>query len=221
MGTLEAVRNPGERGPGALTRSAPFGLLVGWEPGLVLQLALECAAQSHGHPAARLAAGAYALLVHGAARGEPLEAATGRVLALAAEQPGGEEVGEALRAAVHGVRQGPPDPALVEELAGGGGAEGVLAAALYAALVCEDVSQGLRLAVRHGGPSPAVGAVCGGLLGALHGETALPPAWLAELEGRATVLELADDFALEMTHGAALHGPGGASPGWLARYPRA
>ncbi|MBL0804308.1 ADP-ribosylglycohydrolase family protein, partial [Streptomyces albidoflavus] len=55
----------------------------------------------------------------------------------------------------------------------------------------------------------------------LHGETALPPAWLAELEGRATVLELADDFALEMTHGAALHGPGGASPGWLARYPRA
>ncbi|MFJ7002536.1 ADP-ribosylglycohydrolase family protein [Streptomyces albidoflavus] len=221
MGTLEAVRNPGERGPGALTRSAPFGLLVGWDPGLVLQLALECAAQSHGHPAARLAAGAYALLVHGAARGEPLETATGRVLALAAEQPGGEEVGEALRAAVHGVRQGPPDPALVEELAGGGEAEGVLAAALYAALVCEDVSQGLRLAVRHGGPSPAVGAVCGGLLGALHGETALPPAWLAELEGRATVLELADDFALEMTHGAALHGPEGASPGWLARYPRA
>ncbi|NEE49870.1 ADP-ribosylglycohydrolase family protein, partial [Streptomyces sp. SID8455] len=86
MGTLEAVRNPEERGPGALTRSAPFGLLVGWEPGLVLQLALECAAQSHGHPAARLAAGAYALLVHGTARGEPLEAAVGRVLAGTARQ---------------------------------------------------------------------------------------------------------------------------------------
>ncbi|MFD5182634.1 ADP-ribosylglycohydrolase family protein [Streptomyces sp. NPDC058372] len=221
MGTLEAVRNPKERGPGALTRSAPFGLLVGWEPGLVLQLALECAAQSHGHPAARLAAGAYALLVHGAARGEPLEAAVGRVLALTAEQPGHQAVGEALGAAVEGVRRGPPDAALVEELAGDGGADGVLGAALYAALVCEDVPHGLRLAVRHGGPSPAVGAVCGGLLGALHGETALPPAWLAELEGRATVLELADDFALEMTHGPALHGPEGASPGWLARYPRA
>ncbi len=39
--------------------------------------------------------------------------------------------------------------------------------------------------------------------------------------GLRAVLELADDFALEMTHGAALHGPEGASPGWLARYPRA
>lgn len=54
----------------------------------------------------------------------------------------------------------------------------------------------------------------------MHGETALPPAWLAELEGRATLLELADDFAMEMTQGPALHSPATAAPGWLARYPR-
>ncbi|MER7914653.1 ADP-ribosylglycohydrolase family protein, partial [Streptomyces sp. NPDC096068] len=53
-----------------------------------------------------------------------------------------------------------------------------------------------------------------------HGDTALPPAWLAELEGRGTVLELADDFAMETTQGAALHTPGESAPGWLARYPR-
>ncbi|GGR76554.1 hypothetical protein GCM10010284_06860 [Streptomyces rubiginosohelvolus] len=37
-----------------------------------------------------------------------------------------------------------------------------------------------------------------GLRGALHGETALPPAWLAELEGRATLNPLA-----RAAHGAA------------------
>lgn len=70
-------------------------------------------------------------------------------------------------------------------------------------------------------PPEPLGALTGGLLGALHGETALPPAWLAELEGRPTILVLADDFALEMTQGPALHAPGGAVPGWLTRYPRA
>jgi ADP-ribosylglycohydrolase len=99
-------------------------------------------------------------------------------------------------------------------------AENLLAAAVYCALVGEDMRHGLRLAVNHDGPSAATGALTGALLGALHGETALPPAWLAELEGRATVLELADDFAMEMTQGTALHSPSESSPGWLARYPR-
>ncbi len=99
-------------------------------------------------------------------------------------------------------------------------AEGQLAAAVYCALVGEDVRHGLRLAVNHDGPSSVTGALTGALLGALHGETALPPAWLADLEGRGTVLELADDFAMEMTQGAALHTPAESAPGWLARYPR-
>jgi hypothetical protein len=54
----------------------------------------------------------------------------------------------------------------------------------------------------------------------MHGETALPPAWLAQLEGRSTLLELADDFAMEMTQGPALHGPAVNTASWLLRYPR-
>jgi hypothetical protein len=52
-----------------------------------------------------------------------------------------------------------------------------------------------------------------------HGETALPPAWVAELEGRGTILQLADDFAIEMTQGPALHGPAATSAAWAQRYP--
>ncbi|AIR98953.1 ADP-ribosylglycohydrolase family protein [Streptomyces glaucescens] len=221
MGTLEAPKNPGEAGPEAAARSAPFGLLVGWEPQLVAQLAVECAAQSHGHPAATLSAGAYAVVVHGLARGESLDGAVQHALATLAARPGHEPVSDALQRALGAVRQGMPTPGRVEELAGGGTAEGILSAAVYCSLVGEDVRHGLRLAANHGGPSAAATALTGGLLGALHGETALPPAWLAELEGRPTILELADDFAMEMTQGPALHGPAGASPAWLTRYPRA
>ncbi|MFF7391748.1 ADP-ribosylglycohydrolase family protein [Streptomyces scabiei] len=221
MGTLDAPKNPGASGGEAAGRSAPFGLLVGWEPQLVFQLAVECAAQTHGHPVAYLTAGSYAVIVHALARGESLDAAVQKTLVLLAARPGHQPVAEALQQAVAAVRQGPPSPAVVEQLAGDGAAAGVLAVAVYCTLVGEDIRQGLCLAVNHGGPSGAAGALTGGLLGALHGETALPPAWLAELEGRPTILVLADDFALEMTQGPALHAPTGAVPGWLTRYPRA
>ncbi|MFD4575685.1 ADP-ribosylglycohydrolase family protein [Streptomyces sp. NPDC058417] len=220
MGTLDAPKGPAEQGPEATARSAPFGLLVGWEPQLVAQLAVECAAQTHGHPVGHLTAGAYAVTVHALARGGSVDGAVRQSIALLTARTGHEPVTESLKRALGAVRQGLPGPERVAELAGEGTAREVLAAAVYCALVAEDVRHGLRLAVNHGGRSAVTGALTGGLLGALHGETALPPAWLAELEGRPTLLELADDFAMEMTQGPALHGPSGASPAWLTRYPR-
>src|SRR5690606_18416452 len=84
MGTPDAPKNPVGAGPGPAARSAPFGLLVGWEPQLVAQLAVECAAQTHGHPVACLAAAAYAVTVHALARGESVDAAVQQTLALLA-----------------------------------------------------------------------------------------------------------------------------------------
>ncbi|MGW1777214.1 ADP-ribosylglycohydrolase family protein [Streptomyces sp. NPDC002104] len=240
LGTLAQPKNPTALDPAAATRSAPFGLLVGWEPTLVLQLAVECAVQSHGHPTAYLAAGAHAVIVHGLTRGESLDSAVQRALGLLGVRPGHQPVTDALQRALAAVTTGAPSPQTVEALSPGSpaspgphaspgspgspgqgrSAEEVLAIAVYCALVAENVAHGLRLAVNHGGDSAATGALCGSLLGAQHGETALPAAWLAGLEGRATVLELADDFALEMTQGPALHGPTATSTAWLARYPR-
>ncbi|MGW6745065.1 ADP-ribosylglycohydrolase family protein [Streptomyces sp. NPDC055025] len=220
MGTLDKPKNPAARDAGALVRSAPFGLLVGWEPQLVCQLAVECAAQTHGHPAAYLSAGAFAVIVHALARAESLDTGVQRALALLAPRPGHQPVTEALQRALGTVRQGIPGPGRVSALGEGGAAEDTLAVAVYCALVSEDIRHGLRLAVNHDGPSCATATLCGSLLGALHGETALPPAWLAELEGRPTLLEIADDFAMEMTQGPALHTPGVTASGWLARYPR-
>ncbi|MEU8570600.1 ADP-ribosylglycohydrolase family protein [Streptomyces pathocidini] len=221
MGTPANPKNPASKGCGAVMRSAPFGLLVGWEPQLVFQLAVECAAQTHGHPTGCLAAGAFALIVHGLARGEALDGAVQGALRQLATCPGHEEASDALRRALGAVRQGLPTAARVESLGAGWTAEEALAIAVYCALVADDMRHGLLLAVNHSGDSDSTGSICGSLLGTLHGETALPPTWLAELEGRATILELADDFALEMTQGPALHGPGISSPAWPTRYPRA
>ncbi|MFD7629713.1 ADP-ribosylglycohydrolase family protein [Streptomyces sp. NPDC059851] len=223
-GTLDRPKNPTARDAAATTRSAPFGLLVGWEPALVLQLAVECAVQSHGHPTAYLSAAACAVIVHGLTRGDTLDTAAQRTLGLLGSRSGHQPVTDALqRALTAATSTAAPSPEAVESLSPGEGrdAEDTLAAAVYCALVAEDVPHGLRLAVNHGGDSSATGALCGALLGALHGETALPAAWLADLEGRATLLELADDFALELTQGPTLHGPGVSAPAWLARYPRA
>ncbi|MBO8195952.1 ADP-ribosylglycohydrolase family protein [Streptomyces oryzae] len=221
MGTVEQPKNADSKGCGTVMRSAPFGMLVGWEPGLVFQLAVECAAQTHGHPTGYLAAGAFAAIVHTLARGDDLDTAVQRALVHLAARPGHQETTEALKRALGAVRQGMPSPERVAALGEGWTAEEALSIGVYCALVAEDVRHGLLLAVNHSGDSDSTGSICGNLLGAMHGETSLPPGWVAELEGRATILELADDFAMEMTQGPALHGPGAASPAWLTRYPRA
>ncbi|WP_405728276.1 ADP-ribosylglycohydrolase family protein [Streptomyces sp. NBC_01537] len=221
MGTLAKPKNPESKGCGTVMRSAPFGLLVGWEPQLVFQLAIECAAQTHGHPTGTLAAGAFAVIVHGLTRGEGLDAAVQRALGLLSAYPGHEETTDALQRALGAVRQGLPTATRVESLGEGWTAEEALAIGVYCALVAEDVRHGLLLAVNHSGDSDSTGSICGNILGVQHGETALPPAWVAELEGRGTILQLADDFAMEMTQAPTLHSPNGASPVWMDRYPNA
>lgn len=225
MGTLDNPRNPDSKGCGAVMRSAPFGLLVGWDASLVFQLAVECAVHTHGHPTGYLSAGAFAVVIHALAQGAQLDEAVQRALGLLAERPGNQETAEALKAALGVVRQGLSGPERIESLGGGWTAEEALAIGVYCALVAEDVRHGLLLAVNHSGDSDSTGSICGNILGTLHGETALPPGWLAEIEGRGTILQLADDFAMEMTQGPALHGPALRAAGvdvspWLTRYPQ-
>ncbi|GAA4861610.1 ADP-ribosylglycohydrolase family protein [Kitasatospora terrestris] len=215
LGTVEEPRNPHSKGCGTVMRAAPFGLLTAWDPSLVFQLAVECSVLTHGHPTGYLAAGAFAVIVHSVARGGTLEEGVHLALALLSERPRHEETTAALRGALDAVRAGTPSAERVEELGEGWVAEEALAIGLYCALVAEDVRSGLLLAVNHSGDSDSTGSICGNLLGALHGETALPPELVAELEGRGTLLELADDFVLELLHGPDLHG----SPAWAGRYP--
>ena len=44
------------------------------------------------------------------------------------------------------------------------------------------------------------------LLGTVHGDAALPERWVSRLEGRDTIVELADDFTTQFTGGRLDHG---------------
>ena len=70
----------------------------------------------------------------------------------------------------------------------------------------------------HSGASDSTGAICGNILGALHGDTALPPVLAFEVEGRGTILQLADDFVWEFTCPGDLHGDYGPVTRWTTRY---
>ncbi|MGW6915894.1 ADP-ribosylglycohydrolase family protein [Kitasatospora sp. NPDC054939] len=210
--------NPGSKGGGALARSVPFGF-TDTDPRLCFELAARCAQTSHGHPTAYLSAGALAATVRHLLLGSSLADAVGRSLELLGHYPGHEETGAALRRALALAANGPATPDTVDSFGSGWTAEEILGVAVYAALaqsrswpVHTRFESGLLLAVNHSGTSDSSGAVCGSLLGAHYGDVMLSRAWLARLEGRATIATLADDFA-------ALVHPGDRRRWWLAEPP--
>ncbi|GAA0844076.1 hypothetical protein GCM10009525_60330 [Streptosporangium amethystogenes subsp. fukuiense] len=227
--------NPDSKGCGTVMRSAPFGLRAQSPlrprsplgPRHAFDLAAECAQLTHGHPTGYLAAGAFAAVVHflvtpagqsdlPVAEGEPLARAVRQATDLLETYPAHEETSRALRAAVSLAAKGDPSPERIESLGGAWVAEEALAIAVYCALAHPapgDVERALLLAVNHSGDSDSTGALCGNLLGALHGEAALPAGWLTRLEGRDAITELADDFAAWST------GDHEITDAWLRRYP--
>jgi ADP-ribosylglycohydrolase len=207
------------KGCGGVMRSAPLGLLA--TPfarsrdrggialaGSIFDWAAEAAGYTHGHRTGKLASGALSAIIALLLAGHDLSDAIWGTLDILARRDEHRETSAALRAAVDAVEGKPIGPETVEHLGGGWVAEEALAIAVYAALAYpqpERFSDALSLAVTHSGDSDSTGAICGNILGAWHGETALPARLAFEIEGRGTILELADDFVWEFTVGSALH----------------
>ncbi|GGV14120.1 hypothetical protein GCM10010495_29960 [Kitasatospora herbaricolor] len=199
--------NPDSKGCGTVMRSAPFGF-TDEGPTASFELAARCAQITHGHPTGYYAAGAFAAMISHLLTGEGLESAVLRSMELLARYPGHEETTGALRRAVDLARGGPASPLAVESLGGGWIAEEALAIAVYAALARTDrwknrtpIESAFLTAVNHSGDSDSTGSICGNLLGAHYGDVLLPAHWLKEIEGRAVIAALADDFAAEVHPG--------------------
>lgn len=194
---------PGEHGPvnseskgcGTVMRSAPFGLL-GLGPERAFELAAACAQLTHGHPTGYVAAGACAALVERLVAGVEPRAAVAATIAQTAALPGGAETVTALERAVRLADEEEPGYDTVERVGLGWIAEECLAIAVHALLVAVAVGprRALTLSVTHSGDSDSTGAVCGNLLGAAYGAAALPADWLDQVEGRATLIRVADEL---------------------------
>jgi ADP-ribosylglycohydrolase len=209
-GSLDHPVNPSSKGCGAVMRSAPFGL-ANDSPERCFRSAVEGAVLTHGHPTGYLAAGTFAAIVHGLVEGRSLPDAVSQARGLLEAYDQREETLTAVDSAV-AAAAGEPSAEQVERLGGGWVAEEALAIGLYCALVYSESTQvrdALLLSVNHTGDSDSTGSICGNLLGALHGEAALPAAWVGEVEGRDTILTLADDFVDAQT---------GSPTRWQERY---
>ncbi|MFI6445581.1 ADP-ribosylglycohydrolase family protein [Kitasatospora sp. NPDC050543] len=191
--------NAHSKGCGTVMRSAPFGLArLGVEQSF--GLAAQCAQLTHGHPTGYLAAGAFAALVERVAGGTELWQAVGETIEQTGSWPGSRETVEALRRAVRLAEEGEPGAETVERVGLGWIAEECLAIAVYCALAAGTGPQAARrallLSVNHSGDSDSTGAVCGNLVGAVHGAAALPTEWTDAVEGRDVLIRVADDLVV-------------------------
>lgn len=213
MGTAARPVNPDARGFGAVVRSAPFGLLpyVGSET--AYKLSSDAAALTHGHPAARQSAAALSWMIHQITHDGATLASAGVSVAARLRQERAPEpsvLQQLERALDLGSQPGyaGPSPAeprltgqgLTQELGTGECAGEALAIGLYAALATESVAAtdpaehfraAVELSTGHRGKTDSTGSVTGNLLGALYGQQALVPQWLAALQGRDLIRTMA------------------------------
>ncbi|HBG30479.1 MAG TPA: ADP-ribosylglycohydrolase [Gammaproteobacteria bacterium] len=196
--TSEGKARNDSKGCGGVMRAAPCGLFwlvdesagsTPFEHGVIsLQI-------THGHPTGALTAGALAHMVYAIGRGASLRESAAQALQLLASHPDHAETTQAIEGAIRladiGAR---PGPLKIRELGEGWVAEEALAIGLYAALVATDLPEGLLLAVNHDGDSDSTGSIAGNLLGAVHGEQAIPQEWLTPLECCDLITLVADDL---------------------------
>jgi ADP-ribosylglycohydrolase len=192
-GKLGTPENPinDRKGCGGVMRVAPVGLVGLEDP---FEVGCLSAAVTHGHPSGWLAAGCLAQIIHYMINGSELLDAAGMALYGVRQERRSDEVASSIEAAIDRAAAGSPSAERVESLGGGWVAEEALAIGLYCALVAESFEHGVRLAATHSGDSDSTGSITGQLLGARWGPDAIPERWLADLELREVIEQVADDL---------------------------
>ncbi|WP_433871839.1 ADP-ribosylglycohydrolase family protein [Saccharopolyspora sp. CA-218241] len=194
--------------------AVPLGALAAlWsaDPETVFALGGDLAALTHGHPDGHDPAGVVGVLAHWLLRGRPLEQAVAH--GVAAWPPGRPKLARARGLGEASPAGFAPGPAELDAMALGRSGLDALAIAVRCALAAPDFATAVRAASRHGGDSASSAMLCGLLLGALHGPTAVPERWRTALPITGLVERIAEDAATEF-------GPyPDESDDWERRYP--
>ncbi len=212
--TTEPIND--SKGCGGVMRAAPAGLVT-WASEDTYKLGCDIAALTHGHPLGWQSAGVLAVIIRSLVDGQPLRRAV-----VAAMREVDDEMRGIMEHALAVADAGVPDATTIErELGAGWVGEEALAIGVVCALTAPDFASGVIAAVNHSGDSDSTGSICGNVLGALYGETAIPTEWLDSLHARDLVETVADDFVREMTDPPIQDPDGYDDPPrwWWERYP--
>lgn len=177
----------------ALTQSNPDARSENFQH--AFDLGCDAAALTHGHPTGFLAAGVMAALVFDLLDGSDLLSAIDHAIPLLKARQFHEETLAALEKARSLYFSGAAPSDAIQQLGGGWVAEEALAIGVYSALKATNFEDGVTMAVNHDGDSDSTGLIAGHLLGAMLGLSQIPARWLAPLELRGVIEEMADDLA--------------------------
>ncbi|HZZ83944.1 MAG TPA: ADP-ribosylglycohydrolase family protein [Anaeromyxobacteraceae bacterium] len=192
-------RRPRPAGNGSLMRTAPIGVAFADDPLARRAAALRDSAITHFDPRCQLACAAFDAALAAAVSGRAatpeamLEAAQEELAPAAAAlagspAPGGDEVREAVSALSEDLSLAAADDPLLygPELhlhEQQGFVRVAFRLAFWELLHAPDLRAGLVDVVNRGGDADTNGAIAGALLGAFHGEAAIPRPWVARVLG--------------------------------------
>ncbi len=202
-----ALKRNNSKGCGGVMRTAPCALFaphLGWDIDLVDMQSAQMAAVTHGHslgymPSAVLSHIIFRLIAPDTAC-MPLKTAVLDSIEALNRLFGGDEntdtLAELVGLAVSLSENGESDLDNIHALGEGWVGDEALAIAIYCALKYEnDFSTGIIAAANHKGDSDSTAAICGNILGAKLGYSAIEEKWKRDLEMHDLILELADDLA--------------------------
>lgn len=193
MGTMDQPVND-SKGCGGVMRAAPVGLACPDAENAFL-LGCESAAITHGHPTGYLSAGFLAALISRLSAGEPLMTAVSDAIRILVEYKNHKETLRAVEAAIALSRKQHPSPGIIETLGAGWVADQALAIGLYCSLAAgKDFRRGVLSAVNHSGDSDSTGSIAGNIIGAQYGFEIIPGEWMADLEMKDVIQEVAADL---------------------------
>ena len=202
-----ALKRNNSKGCGGVMRTAPCALFaphLGWDIDRVDMQSAQMAAITHGHPLGYMPSAVLShiifILLAPDTAGMPLKTAVLDAIEALNRLFGGDEntdtLAELIGLAVSLSENGESNLDNIHALGEGWVGDEALAIAIYCALKYEnDFSAGIIAAANHNGDSDSTAAICGNILGAKLGYSAIEEKWKRELEMHDLILEIADDLA--------------------------
>ena len=169
-------------GNGALMRISPLALFVDrkrMKPEELYELCREWSALTHGHEVSAFCCTFYVMMVSMLLDGVSLHDSYVFTCHMAKNfMPKSVNLGPVgidrlVSCDIHNLRE--------DQIRSGGYCVDTLEAAIWCALRCDSYSSGVLKAVNLGSDSDTTGTVCGGLLGAHYGRSAIPSEWINSL----------------------------------------
>lgn len=189
MGTIEDHIN-NSKGCGGVMRVAPVGLFLHREPEVAFKVGAEASAITHGHPTGYLCAGAFATIIAELINGKSILDSITTSIKVLKSYPGHLETLNAINNAIELSSSDDSIETALSKIGQGWIGEEALAIALYCALKEKDFRKALIMSVNHDGDSDSTGAICGNILGACYGLSAMPEEWIEKLELKDLVIEM-------------------------------